>query len=296
MHIKESVGRKVFNVINIIIMLILIVITLYPLLYVVFASLSSSSELMKNSGILLRPAGFSWAAYKAVFKNPNILTGYKNTIIILVGGTLTNILLTALGAYFFSRKNVMFKNALLMIVMFTMFFNGGMIPTYLVVRGLGLLDTYWALILPAGISTYNMIIMRTGFAAIPDSLEESAKIDGANHLTVLFRIVFPLAKPTIAVIVLYYAVAHWNSWFSAMIYLQKRRDLQPLQLILRGILLENDTSNMTAGTSVAGNDTEGVAETIKYAVIVVATVPILAIYPFLQKYFVKGIMIGAVKG
>ena len=296
MNIKESFGRKVFNVINVIIMLFLIVVTLYPLLYVVFASLSNSNEFMKQSGLLLKPAGFSWAAYKAVFKNPNILTGYKNTIIVLVAGTAINIFLTSLAAYFFSRKNVMFKNVLMMFVMFTMFFSGGMIPSYLIVKGLGLLDTYWALLLPVGISTYNMIIMRTGFAAIPDSLEESAKIDGANHWTILFRIVFPLAKPTIAVIVLYYAVAHWNSWFNAMIYLQKRRDLQPLQLILRSILLENDTNNMTAGTAVPGTDTENIAETIKYAVIVVATVPILAIYPFLQKYFVKGIMIGAVKG
>ena len=175
-----------------------------------------------------------------------------------------------------------------------MFFGGGMIPTYLLVNNLGLTNTYWALILPTAISTYNMIIMRTGFAAIPESLEESAKIDGANHFTILFKIVIPLAKPTMAVIVLYYAVACWNSWFNAMIYLQKRRDLQPLQLILRGILIENDTSNMQDGN--VGQDTESIAESIKYAVIVVATLPILAIYPFLQKYFIKGIMIGAVKG
>lgn len=295
MKIKESVGRRVFNICNVIIMLILIVITLYPLLYVVFASLSTSSGLMKSSGILLKPAGFSWNAYKAVFKNPNIMRGYKNTLIILIGGTAVNMLLTALGAYFFSRKDIKFKNAIMVFIIFTMFFSGGMIPTYLVVKGLGLLDTYWALILPTGISTYNMIIMRTGFAAIPDSLEESARIDGASRLKILFMIIIPLAKPTLAVILLYYAVGHWNSWFNAMIYLQKRRDLQPLQLILRGILIENDTNSMTVGGGQA-TDTEGIAETVKYAVIVVATLPILAIYPFLQKYFVKGIMIGAIKG
>ena len=294
MHIKESPSRKAFNVFNIIFMLFMIVITLYPLLYVVFASLSDSNELMKHSGLLLKPVGFSWAAYKAVFQNPNILQGYKNTIIVLISSVAVSMFLTCLAAYVLSRKNVLFNGAITFIIMFTMFFNGGMIPTYLLVNNLGLTNTYWALILPTAISTYNMIIMRTGFAAIPESLEESAKIDGANHFTILFKIVIPLAKPTMAVIVLYYAVACWNSWFNAMIYLQKRRDLQPLQLILRGILIENDTSSMQDGN--VGQDTESVAETIKYAVIVVATLPILAIYPFLQKYFIKGIMIGAVKG
>ena len=275
-------------------MLCMIVITLYPLLYVVFASLSDSNELMKHSGLLLKPVGFSWAAYKAVFLNPNILQGYKNTIIVLISSVAVSMFLTCLAAYVLSRKNVLFNGVITFIIMFTMFFGGGMIPTYLLVNNLGLTNTYWALILPTAISTYNMIIMRTGFAAIPESLEESAKIDGANHFTILFKIVIPLAKPTMAVIVLYYAVACWNSWFNAMIYLQKRRDLQPLQLILRGILIENDTSNMQDGN--VGQDTESIAESIKYAVIVVATLPILAIYPFLQKYFIKGIMIGAVKG
>lgn len=294
MHIKESPSRKAFNVFNIIFMLCMIVITLYPLLYVVFASMSDSNELMKHSGLLLKPVGFSWAAYKAVFKNPNILQGYKNTIIVLISSVAVSMFLTCLAAYVLSRKNVLFNGVITFIIMFTMFFSGGMIPTYLLVNNLGLTNTYWALILPTAISTYNMIIMRTGFAAIPESLEESAKIDGANHFTILFKIVIPLAKPTMAVIVLYYAVACWNSWFNAMIYLQKRRDLQPLQLILRGILIENDTSNMQDGN--VGQDTESIAESIKYAVIVVATLPILAIYPFLQKYFIKGIMIGAVKG
>lgn len=294
MHIKESPSRKAFNVFNIIFMLCMIVITLYPLLYVVFASLSDSNELMKHSGLLLKPVGFSWAAYKAVFLNPNILHGYKNTIIVLISSVAVSMFLTCLAAYVLSRKNVLFNGVITFIIMFTMFFSGGMIPTYLLVNNLGLTNTYWALILPTAISTYNMIIMRTGFAAIPESLEESAKIDGANHFTILFKIVIPLAKPTMAVIVLYYAVACWNSWFNAMIYLQKRRDLQPLQLILRGILIENDTSNMQDGN--VGQDTESIAESIKYAVIVVATLPILAIYPFLQKYFIKGIMIGAVKG
>lgn len=294
MKMKESLSRRAFNILNAAVMFFMIVITLYPILYVIFASLSGSTEFMRHNGILLKPAGFSLAAYKAVIENPNILTGYKNTIIILISTLFVSMTLTSLGAYVLSRKNVLFNNIITMIIMFTMFFNGGMIPTYLLVKNLGLTNTYLALIFPTAISTYNMIIMRTGFATIPVSLEESAKIDGASHWTILFKIVLPLAKPTIAVIVLYYAVASWNSWFNAMIYLQKRRDLQPLQLILRGILIENDTLSMTQGGN--GGDAASISETIKYAVIVVSTLPILVIYPFLQKYFAKGIMIGAVKG
>lgn len=295
MHIKDSKSRKAFNAVNIIIMILLIIATLYPLLYVLFASFSESNILMAHDGLLFMPVGFSLAAYKGVFSNPNILSGYKNTIIILLAGTTTNLLLTSLAAYVLSRKNVLYKNVIMMIIMFTMFFGGGMIPVYLLVKGIGITDTYLALILPTAVSTYNLIIMRTGFAAIPDSLEESAKIDGASHFTILTRIVVPLAKPTIAVMVLYYGVAHWNSWFTAMIYLPKRRDLRPLQLILRSILIQNDTKIMMDSGAGVG-DQESIAETIKYAVIVVATLPILAIYPFLQKYFIKGIMIGAVKG
>lgn len=294
MSIKDSRSAKAFNVFNIFFMSFLMVLMLYPLLYVIFASFSDSNILMRHTGLLLAPKGFNLSSYKAVFKNPNILQGYKNTLIILVTGVSINIAMTSLGAYVLSRKNLMFRNVIMLFILFTMFFSGGLIPTYLTVSNLGLTNTYWALILPGAISTYNLIIMRTGFEAIPSSMEESAKIDGASHFIILFRIYFPLAKAVIAVMVLYYAVSSWNSWFNAMIYLQQRRDLQPLQLILRGILIENDVNSMLGGAS--GADQESIAETIKYAVIVVATVPILSIYPFLQKYFVKGVMIGAVKG
>lgn len=295
MEIKESFSRKIFNVCNVIIISMLILITLYPLLYVVFASISESSKLATYTGLLLRPLGFSLASYESVFKNPNILTGYKNTLIIFILGTSLNLFLTALASYVLSRKNVLFNGFITLMIVFTMFFSGGMIPTYLIVKGLGITDTYLALILPNAVSTYNLIIMRTGFAAIPESLEESAKIDGARHFTIFLRIVVPLAKSTIAVILLYYGVSHWNSWFNAMMYLPRRRDLQPLQLVLRTILIENDVNKMMDSGTNAG-DIKSVAETIKYAVIVVSTLPILAIYPFIQKYFVKGVMIGAVKG
>ena len=218
--------------------------------------------------------------------------GYLNTLIIVVGGTAINLLMTSLGAYVLSRPNLPYKRFMNLFVMFTMFFSGGLIPSFLVVSGMGLLDSYWAILLPGAISTYNMIVMRTSFETLPISLEESALIDGANELTVLVRIILPLSAPVVAVMLLFYGVGHWNSWFSAMIYLRTRIKY-PLQLILREILVENDLNNMTV--DVGSLDKEPIGETIKYATIVVATLPILCIYPFLQKYFTKGIMIGAVK-
>ena len=294
MVIKDTMSRKVFNVCNIVFMIFLSIVTAYPIYYVIIASLSDSNELMRNTGLLLAPLKANLAAYKSVFQNPNILRGYKNTIIILVMSVSINMILTLLTAYALSRKNLMFGNALTMIIVFTMFFGGGLIPTYLIVNSLHIMNTYWAVVLPGAMSTYNFIIMRTGFASVPESLEESARIDGASHLMILMKIFIPLTKSTIAVIFLYYTVTHWNEWFGAMIYLQKARNLQPLQLVLRGILITNDIEGMTGG-GVSSNQ-EAIGESIKYAVIVVSTLPILAIYPFLQKYFVKGVMIGAVKG
>lgn len=294
MIIKESKGRRVFNAVNILIMFLLIIIMAYPMYYVVMASFSNSNELMRHTGVLLKPLGFNLNAFKSVFYNPNILRGYKNTLIILVIGTAVNMAMTSLTAYALSRKGLMFGNAITMFIVFTMFFGGGLIPTYLLVNSLGIMNTYWAVILPGAMSTYNFIIMRTGFAAVPESLEEAARIDGASHPIILIKIFIPLAKATMAVILLYYVVGHWNSWFAAMIYMQKRRDLQPLQLVLRGILIANDTASMQGGE--LGVDQEAIGESIKYAVIVVSTLPILVVYPFLQKYFVQGVMIGAVKG
>ena len=287
-------SRKVFNVCNILFMILLITVAAYPIYYVLIASLSDSKELMRNSGLLLKPLKANLAAYKSVFENPNILRGYKNTIIILVLSVSINMVLTSLTAYALSRKNLMLGNALTMIIVFTMFVSGGLIPTYLLVDSLGIMNTYWAVVLPGAMSTYNFIILRTGFAAVPDSLEEAARIDGASPLRILFVIFIPLTKATMAVIFLYYTVSHWNEWFGAMIYLQKARELQPLQLVLRGILITNDTDTMTGGGSAANQ--EAIGESIKYAVIVVSTFPILVIYPFLQKYFVKGIMVGSIKG
>lgn len=290
---KTSFGRKIFTVSNTMLMALLIIATLYPLLHVLFASFSRPDRIMEHTGLLLKPLDFSVAAYKAVAKNPNIVSGYANTLFIVFIGVAINIFMTSLGAYVLSRDNVPGSGFIMMAIVFTMYFSGGLIPGYLNVKDLGLLNTRWALIIPGAISTYNMIILRTAFKAIPKSLEESARMDGASHFQVLFKIILPLSMASIAVIGLYYAVAHWNSWFSASIYLQDRK-LFPLQLILREILIINDTSSMTA--SVDLGDQGLISVTIKYAVIMVATVPILLLYPFLQRFFVKGVMIGSVKG
>lgn len=292
MTIKPTKGESIFQIINTLLMLLLIIITLYPFIHVAFASISEPSQLVKHRGVLARPLGISINAYKVVFQNPNILTGYVNTLIYVVAGTTINLIMTSTGAYVLSRKNVYWRNALMFMAVFTMFFGGGMIPSYLQVRRLGMTDTRWALLIPGAISTYNLIIMRTSFAAIPDSLEESAKIDGATDFTVLFRIIIPLSLPVIAVMILYYGVGHWNSWFSAMIYLRDRA-LYPLQLILREILIASSLDSMM--TDVSGLDREPVGQTIKYATIMVATLPVLCIYPSVQKYFVQGVMIGALK-
>ena len=284
---------RIFTIFNYTFLILLVIVTLYPLLYVLFASLSDSVQLLANKGLLWKPVGFSLEAYKSVLANPGIATGFRNTLFILVFGVIVNLFMTALGAYVLSRKNVMWNKVFMFFIVFTMFFGGGLIPLYLVVKGVGLLDTLWSTILPFAISTFNLIIMRTSFMGIPDSLEESAKIDGANHFTILFRIIIPLSMPVIAVMILYYAVDKWNGWFYASVFI-KSRELFPLQLVLREILIANSTESMSAGAS--AGDRFQIGETIKYATIMVATIPILCIYPFLQRFFVKGVMVGSLKG
>ncbi len=293
MRVKKSVWDVCFDVINYIIMVFLIVVCVYPLIYVIFASFSDELKLMAYQGPLLKPLGFSTVAYEQVLTNERIISGYLNTIFIVVVGTSINIFLTILGAYFLTRKDAMLKMPIFFMILFTMYFSGGLIPLYFTVKGLGLDNSIFAAIFPVAINTYNLIVMRTGFDSIPASLEEAAKVDGANDILILFRIIVPLAVPTIMVVALYYLVSHWNAWFNAMIFIRDRTK-QPLQLVLREILVANDTSSMTTGSQ-AGTEV-ALGETIKYATMVVATVPILCVYPFMQKYFIKGVMIGAVKG
>jgi putative aldouronate transport system permease protein len=250
---------------------------------------------MRHRGLLFKPLGeVTFSAYTMViFNNPNILSGYRNTLFYVAFGTFVNLVMTIFGAYALSRKKVKLGQPIMFAITFTMLFSGGLIPLFLLIRDLGWINSQLAVIIPTAINVYNLIILRTNFQALPDSLEESAKMDGANDFVILFRIALPLSKAAIAVMVLYYGVAHWNSWFPAMVYLRKR-ELYPLQLILREILITNNIDNMITGADAGDRAPIGVA--IQYATIIVSTLPILAIYPFLQKYFVKGVMIGAIKG
>ena len=216
----------------------------------------------------------------------------RNTVIYTVVGTIISVALTSCAAYPLSRKDFCGRNTFMGIFAFTMFFSGGMIPTYLIIKSLKLLDTIWAIVLPCAVSTYNVIIMRTFFSTnIPDEMVESASIDGYNDILIFAKIVLPLSKPIIAVMLLFYGVAQWNSWFPALLYL-KNRELYPLQLILREILIQSDVGKMAGGSA----DVQIIGDGLKYATMVVATLPIICLYPFLQKYFVKGVMIGAIKG
>ena len=290
--LKQSRGEKIFSVFNYTFLSFLLLITLYPWLYVLFASLSDPVELYNGSKLLLFPRGFNAANYVHVFKNMMLWIGYGNTIFYTVLGTLLSVLLTVVAAYCLSRNGLPGKNFILMAMIFTMYFSGGMIPTYLVVKNTGLLDTRLALIIPQAINTFNFIIVLTYFKGMPLELEEASKIDGANDYIVLFSIMIPLAKSVISVICLYYAVSIWNNYMSALLYINNTR-LYPLQLVLREILFQG-TNEAAKGAEVDSAD--AVAETIKYATMVVSTVPVLCIYPFIQKYFVKGVMIGSVKG
>lgn len=294
---KKSKSEKVFNVCNILIMIFMMLICIYPIYYVAMCSISDPGLLVQHEGILLLPKGFTLNGYRLVLDNPNIVSGYGNTIMYTVLGTILNVFFSCLAAYTLTRKEWMFYKGFNVMIAITMFVSGGLIPTYIVVKSLGLLNTIWALLIPGVINAWNVIIMRTSFQQIPDSLEESATIDGANDLQVLFKIILPLSKPVIAVMFLFYAVGHWNSWFDASIYLMNR-DLFPLQLILREILITNSTDSMLVGEMLSMDklDTSNYKMLIQYSTIVIATAPILCIYPFLQKYFVKGIMVGAIKG
>ena len=290
---KTSLGDKIFVVINSAILICLCIITLYPIWYVFCACMTSNTYLVSHPGILLWPHEMTFGAYKLAFSHPLLLSGYTNTLIILAVSLPINILMTLFAGYFMASKDVMFKPLLQGLIMFTMFFSGGMIPAYLNIRDLGLYNSLWALILPGALSVYNSIICKTAIESVPESLKESAYIDGANDVIILFRIIVPLIKATLAVLLLYYGVGHWNAWFNASIYLKDNEKL-PIQNIMRAILIAN--SNVLNSAAAENDQVNQFAEAIKYSTIILTTVPVLCIYPFIQKYFVKGVMIGAVKG
>ena len=255
----------------------------------------SDPDLVIRGEVLLWPKGLTTKAYTMVFENKDIWRGFRNTMFYTALGTIISVTLTVLAAYPLSRKNLRGRNFIMMAVLFTMYFSGGMVPTYLLVKDLGMYNTIWAILIPNALSTYNLIVAKTFFEnSIPEELYESARLDGCGNISMLLRIVLPLSKAILAVLVLYYAVAIWNSYFDALIYL-KDSSLHPLQIVLRNILLLGQTEQM--GTNDVGMAEKiKMAEAIKYSVIVVSSIPMLLLYPFVQKYFVKGVMIGAVKG
>lgn len=286
--IRVAPGRKAFVIINTVVLLLISAIMLYPAIYVIAASFSEETAILRGD-VFLYPVRAHLKAYQKVFVYPMLWKSYSNTLLYTVLGTAINLILTVFGAWALSQKKMVGRRFFTLMCTFTMFFGGGMIPTFLVVKGLGLLNTIWGILLPGAVSTYNMILMRTFFRQIPESLVEAAELDGCKDFGVLFRIVLPLSLASLMTIGMFYAVGHWNGYFPAVMYLTTNKELNPLQIILRQVVLLNEIVENASSTE------NVMAEGIKYATIVVAMLPMLCIYPFVQRYFVKGVMIGSVK-
>lgn len=293
--VKNSTEDRIFYAAVNILIAIVLVIVLWPLIFIVSSSFSSKEAVLAGR-VLLWPVDFSLEGYQAVFKTGEVLTGYRNTILYTVFGTALNVLLTLAAAYPLSRRDMPYRRGFMFIFTFTMIFSGGMIPTYIIVSELGLLNSPLAMILPTALSVYNLIITRTFIEnSIPGELLEAAVIDGCDDFGYFFKILLPLSAPVIAVITLYYAVAHWNSYFSAFLYITDSR-LYPLQLVLRNILIANQMDSAMTTDFDSMTSKQGLADLLKYSLIVVSSLPVLLMYPFVQKHFVNGVMIGAVKG
>lgn len=295
MKIKEAGADRLFTIVNFCVLTLVMLIVLYPLVYVVSASFSSSSAVLSGR-VWLWPVEPTLDGYRAVFKNTMVVRGFMNTIFYTVAGTGINLLFTVLAAYPLSRGDFRGRNMFMLLFVFTMMFSGGLIPTYLLVKDLGMIDTVWSMLIPGALSVWNVIIMRTYFqTTIPGELLEASQLDGCSDFRFLLRIVLPLSGPILAVIALFYAVGHWNQYFNAMIFL-KRAELYPLQLILRDILVQNEINIDMLGDAKTAAARQGLRELLKYSLIVVTSVPLLVVYPFVQKFFVKGVMIGSLKG
>jgi putative aldouronate transport system permease protein len=293
--IGETRGDRIFTVCNYIFLSLLVLSVLYPLIYVLSASLSSTNA-VASGRVWLFPVEFSLLGYKTIFEYSKIWTGYGNSLFYMVVGTTVNIVLTILAAYPLSRRDFYGRGIFMFLFVFTMMFNGGLIPNYLLVQDLGLLNSRWALIIPNALSVFNVIITMSFFkSTIPNELLESAQLDGCNDFKFLFKVVLPLSAPIIAVISLFYAVGHWNSYFGALIYLRDA-SLFPLQLILRDILVQNSVDPSMMGDATQLANKIGLQQLLKYSLIVVSSLPVLIAYPFVQRFFVKGVMIGSLKG
>jgi putative aldouronate transport system permease protein len=291
----ESKGDRIFNVINYVVLILVTLVVLYPLVFVLSASFSDPQTVLRGE-MLLWPKGINLNSYEKIFQNRDIISGFTNTLIYTTLGTAINLVMTILAAYPLSRRDFVGRNGIMALLVFTMFFSGGLIPTYLLIKNLGMLNTLWVMIIPNAVSIWNIIIMRTFFQqSIPHELQEAATIDGCSNIQILTRIILPLSMPIIAVTILFYAVGHWNAFFNALLYLTDK-DKFPLQLVLREILIQGQTNDMVKMSTESAIKQQREVEGIKYAVLVVANIPVLVLYPFLQRYFVKGVMIGAIKG
>lgn len=297
-HIKFkylSTGEKIFTIVDYLLLTFVLVVIAYPIIYIVSASFSSPEAVIAGK-VVLWPVDVTLRGYKAVFSNPKIMIGFRNSIFYTVVGTLINIIMTMFCAFPLSRKEFTARNKLSAYFVFTMYFSGGLVPTYILVMKLGLINSPWAMIIPTAMSTYNMIIARTYMVnSIPDELYEATEIDGGTPWQYFIKIVWPLCKPIIAVLVLYYGVAKWNDYYNAMIFL-KKDSLQPLTIVMRDILIQNQVDPTMLTDARQASELAGLTQLLKYSTIVVASLPVLIMYPFVQKYFVKGVMIGAVKG
>lgn len=289
--IKRTTEDRVIDTVVYIVLGLLVIACAYPVWYILVASVSSSTHVLKKPGLLLLPDEVSLEAYRLALTHPLLVSGFWNSIKVLLCALPINIVLTLMCGYFMASTNMFWKKPIVGMLLLTMYFGGGLIPAFLNVKDLGLYDSLWALVLPSALSVYNSLICKTAIEGVPESLRESAYLDGANDMQILFKIIVPLIVPTLAVLVLYYGVSHWNSWFAASIYIETPSKL-PIQNILKSVL-----SNAAGLSSEGMGDTfNSYAESIKYSAIVIATVPIMCVYPFLQKHFTKGVMIGAVKG
>lgn len=295
MVVSRTAADKWFDACMYVILSLLLLVVLYPLYFVVIASISNP-DLVNVGDVVLFPKDITLEGYRRIFSDPSIWLGYRNSLIYTVLGTCLNVLLTLTAGYALSRSDLAGRGIFMLIIVFTMFFSGGLIPSYLLVKGLGMLNTIWVMILPNAVSAYNIIITRTFFqSTMPVELLEAAKVDGCSNTRFFLQIVLPVSLPILAVMVLFSAVGHWNSYFQALIYL-KDESLQPLQIILRKILISNEASENMVDGLVNQAEVVRMAETMKYGVIIVSSLPVLILYPFLQKYFIKGVMIGSLKG
>ena len=292
--IRDSFSDRVFMFIVYFFLVLVLLVVLYPVIYIVSASFSDPNAVTAGK-VWLYPVNFSLRGYQVTFQNPQIVTGYLNSLFYTVVGTFISVVLTVFVAYPLSRRDLYGSNFLMFFITFTLIFSGGLIPTYLVVKQLGMIDTRWALLIPQAVAAFQVIIARTFFrATIPEELVEAAELDGCNDLQFLWAVVLPLSKPIIAVLALMYAVSQWNGYFDALIYL-KSSDLQPLQIVLRNILILNTTASGSMDAAALAQRRQ-LADLLKYCLVVVGSVPVMLIYPFVQRYFVKGILIGSIKG